>query len=394
MRLTANRPKIGAKQVTRLRQDGQQWIARADFQLEVTGGTADQFYIEAPDGWKEPYSVDPSAAIKVVEIPGENRQLVVQPKTAVRGEYRFGISGALEVRPGEPPAAPDILLHKTGEYSRWLVLPGQLKGQTISWETRGLRPAELPEGLASDKDQKDSFTYQIVNQTPRAALRARTVLPDSASVGLADICMAWQADGLCSGRATFDLQPGGQMFCPLNLPDGYELVHLSIDGQPVAPFSLGPGKWKCPLISQRLPQSVDVVFRGVLSDPLRSGPREFSAPSLGNLPVTQTMWTILGPPSLVPECGKDAKTATPDQQQLLRFRNAVAMIASAEDLLPSDDAEETLRWYQIRRRSLTAARSALQNQLAAAATPSRSKKYKRISKQSIKTRPNLPSGPA
>jgi hypothetical protein len=377
VRLTPNRPKIAAMQVTRLHQHGQQWTASADFHVDVIEGVADQFCVEASDQWKGPYSVDPPAPIKIVEIPGETRQIIVQPKAAVRGRYRFTVSGALEVPPGQAPAPPDMLLCRTQDYSRWLALPRQSKGQPISWETRGLVPSALPGELATDQDESDEFTYQVVSQTPRAVLRAQAAQPGSARVNVADIRLAWQADGLCYGAAEFDLLPGGHAFCPLSLPDGYELVHVAIDGRSVAPASLSPGKWKLPLMSERLPQCVEVAFRGVLSQAAGSGPRQFSAPTLGDLPVTQTLWTIAGPPSLVPQYGEGAKAAACAEQQLLRLRSAAAIIALAENLLPSDDAEEVRNWYQSRCRGFLAARVALLDQVAESGDLKSSQRIKR-----------------
>ena len=203
--------------------DGQKWMAQADFLLDVTDGVADQFWIEAPKSWKEPYAIDPPATVKIVEIPGETRQLMVQPKSAVQGEYRFSIGGALEIEPGQPLAAPEILLSKTEKYSRWLVLPQQFKGQPADWETRGLRPAELPAQLAARQDGKDNFAYEIIGETPKAVLHAQAAAPGSAKVHLADVQLAWQADGACHGTAVFDLEPGGQTFCPLESARGMRI---------------------------------------------------------------------------------------------------------------------------------------------------------------------------
>ncbi len=364
VRLRANRPSLDAKQVTRMYFDGQKWMAQADFLLDASDGLADQFWIKAPKSWKEPYAIEPPATVKTREIPGETRQLIVQPRSAVHGVYRFSISGPLEIEPGQVPLAPDILLSKAEKYSRWLVLPKQLKGQPADWETRGLHPAELPAPLATPQDGKDNFTFEIVGETPKAALRTRTAAPGSAKVFLADVQLAWQADGACHCTAAFDLEPGGQKFCPLNLPTGYELIHADIDGQPTAPIPKGSGKWKLPLASERLPQRIEVVFRGMLADPLGYGPRDLTAPWLGDLPVEETLWTISCPPSLIFQTGNDGKTATPTGQQRIRFRNAAATIASAENQLSPDDAEETLRWYQVRCRYLTSALSALQRELA------------------------------
>ena len=306
---TANKPNFDAKQVTRLYPKGQQWIVQTDFQIDVKDGLADQFLINVPDSWKEPYSIDPPATLKTLEISGESKQLLVQPRSAVRGKYNFSIAGFLDIEPGESPAAPDIVLLKTNIYSRWLLLPRQVKGQIMGWETRGLRPAELPASLATPADQKDYLFLEIVGDAPQAMLRAPAALPGPARVNRAGIQLAWQQDGLCHGTASFDLDPGGRTFCPLNLPQGYELVHAAIDGQPITPFPLGSGKWKLPLASESSQQLIEVIFRGELSEPLRSGPRDLSAPSLGDLPVTETTWTALSPPSLIPQTGNDEKTS-------------------------------------------------------------------------------------
>ncbi|MGA2797845.1 MAG: hypothetical protein ABSE63_09720, partial [Thermoguttaceae bacterium] len=364
VRLSANRPKIDATQVTRMYFDGQKWMAQADFLLDVTNGAADQFWIEAPKSWKEPYVIDPPATVKIVEIPGETRRLMVQPKSAARGEYRFSIGGALEIEHGQSPAAPEIRLQKTEKYSRWLVLPRQFKGQAADWETCGLRPGELPAPLAALQDGKGNFAYEIMGETPKAVLHAQAAAPGSAKVRLADVQLAWQADGAYHGTAVFDLEPGGQTFCPINLPEGCELVHAAIDGQPAVPIPNGAGKWKLPLASERLPQRVEVVFRGVLADSLRSGPRDLTAPGLADLPVGRTLWTVSIPPPLIVQSGKDENTTTWDGQQWIRIRNAAEIIASAENLLLSDDVEETLRWYQVRARYLYSALSALQHKLA------------------------------
>jgi hypothetical protein len=362
VRLRVNRPDIQARQVTRLHQAQRQWIAKTDFQLAISEGVVDQFWIEIPDSWKEPFTIDPPATVKVVQGSGE-RRLLVQPRFAVAGPYHFSVAGALEFKPGAAPSAPDIYLRKTKEYARWLVLPRQLNDQPVGWETHGLRPARLPAAMATPGEEKNNFVYECINERFSATLRSQTVLPGSAKVRLADIRLAWQADGLWRGVAMFDLEPGANNFCSLLMPEESELVFVDIDGLVVSPLQLGPGSWQLPLVSERLPQRISVVFKGGFNDPMHGGLKKFSAPSLGDLPVGDTLWTISSPPSLRPEIGKDKKTATLCDQQWIRLRNTAATITSAAELLQLDDAEETLRWYQLQARYLTEARSSLQNQL-------------------------------
>ncbi len=142
------------------------------------------------------------------------------------------------------------------------------------------------------------------------------------------------------------------------------MVHAAVDGQPAAPIPNGPGKWKLPLVSERLPQRIEVVFRGVLANPLDYGLRDLTAPGLGDLPVSRTLWTVSIPPPLIFQSGKDGNTVTLNRQQWIRFCNAAETIASAENFLLLDDAEETLHWYQARSRYLYSALSALQGELA------------------------------
>ena len=127
VRITANRPSINATQVTGVYFDGQKWMAHADFLLDVSNGLADEFWIEAPKSSKEPFAIDPPATVKIVEIPGEIRQLIVQPNSAVRGEYRFSIGGALEIEPGQSPAAPIFACKKRKKIRAGLFCRGNLK---------------------------------------------------------------------------------------------------------------------------------------------------------------------------------------------------------------------------------------------------------------------------
>ena len=232
-----------------------------------------------------------------------------------------------------------------------------------------ISPAELPAELAAPQDANDNFTYEIVGEMPKAALRAHAAASGSAKVYLADVQLAWQADGACRGAAAFDLEPGGKKSCPLNLPNGCELVHADIDGRAAAPIPNGPGKWNLPLVSARLPQRVEIVFRSKLADPLGCGRRDLAAPFLGDLSVAQTLWTVSCAPSLMFQTGRDEKAMTLAAQERIRFRVASAMIASAEKQLSPEDAEETLRWYQARTRRLYSALSAVRFELAFMSDP-------------------------
>jgi hypothetical protein len=177
-------------------------------------------------------------------------------------------------------------------------------------------------------------------------------------VGLADIQVAWQTDGAWRGVATFDLTPGGTSICPLELPPGCELVAATVDGLPIQPQSPKQGGWRLNLNSDRLPQRVAVVYRGTIAAADRPGPHEFLAPTLGEIPVAHTLWTVAGPTRYAAgECPEIESTGVLDQQWI-RFRQIAGLIEKSAGLL-SEDNEETRRWYQLRARYWASARAAV-----------------------------------
>ena len=66
------------------------------------------------------------------------------------------------------------------------------------------------------------------------------------------------------------------------------------------------GEWRLNLNSDRLPQRVAVVYRGTIAAADRPGTHEFAAPTLGEIPVAQTLWTVAGPSRFSPgECREE-----------------------------------------------------------------------------------------
>ena len=55
--------------------------------------------------------------------------------------------------------------------------------------------------------------------------------------------------------------------------------------------------WRLPLSSPSRPQRVEVVFRGSSSEMSATNRLHFQAPTLGDMPVRKTLWTVLLPPS-------------------------------------------------------------------------------------------------
>jgi len=202
--VTPNRPKVRAEQVTWLHHDGQSWQTEVAYRIRANGGLVDELRIEVPAS----LVVLPTASLKVIDNPGERRQLVFQPPAAIEGEFQFSIPGSMAVSLGERVQAPAITLKKVGELKQFLALPGEIKEQPIAWETLGLKAGKLPDGFVAPPGVRSPVVYEVAEEPYQAILRTPDENRGVARVRLADIRITWHADQSFRGLATFDLEPG------------------------------------------------------------------------------------------------------------------------------------------------------------------------------------------
>ncbi|HET6880336.1 MAG TPA: hypothetical protein VFI31_09285, partial [Pirellulales bacterium] len=147
--------------------------------------------------------------------------------------------------------------------------------------------------------------------------------------------------GPLSGAAAFDLEPGGNVACPLSLAPGWQLVQVQVGGMEAVPVAAGPGKWRVPLHSARLPQRVEVAF--TFAGGPTPGALALPIVELDGWPVEETLLTIQSPANTrvqIPVSLADHGAC------------AQARLASAEELsnLPAETAvttatEELTAWY-------------------------------------------------
>ncbi len=122
-----------------------------------------------------------------------------------------------------------------------------------------------------------------------------------AFVRLADVAIARQTSGHWCGAATLDVEPGGAEQLDLRLPGGCELIQASIEDVPAMPKPIGDGVWRLALASPQLRQRVGVIYRGVVPATGGRGRLRFESPTIGDLPVRQTLWTVFLPSSWTAE---------------------------------------------------------------------------------------------
>ncbi|MHB9045984.1 MAG: hypothetical protein ACYC35_08595 [Pirellulales bacterium] len=359
--LSPNEPQTTAVELIAPRREGKSWWLDVDCRLQVTGGTLDALRFEIPSSWSGPFDVSPAATAEVVRIADENRsELVVRPRLAIENAGRITIRGRLTVAPEERTSVPGITLLGVRSLQRFLALPTRFGLQRVSWETRDLEPVRLPQGLGPERLRPGAFqAYRVVGDRFQAALKLVERASASPRVSLADVHVAWQADGTLSGVAIFDLEPAGSTTCPLVLPAGCRLVQAFVSGLPAQAAPDGETRWRLPLGSDRLPQRIEVVFAGTAPEEAFGwGQLKVESPALGDLPVERTLWTVAGPSGH--PCGEaeGAEAVAPTVLAMLRLKNVAAVIERAADRAAEEPAEDILRWYRPWARRLAAAEDA------------------------------------
>ncbi|HEX7450327.1 MAG TPA: hypothetical protein VF306_22395 [Pirellulales bacterium] len=354
--IAPNDPRIdSATQLVSLKLLDQAWTAACDLWFTVEGGSLDALRFELPPNWHGPFEVTPAAAVEVYDQPGrKGKQLVVRPRSPWQGPTSLRIEAALKSSPGEPIAAPDIV-PQLPEVERFVALPVQVGLEAVSWDTARLVAAPPPERLADAGMSSEKFhVYRAVGENPQALLAAARQANDVARVRLADISVA-SDDGVWRAVAAFDLEPGGQTTCPLQLSPDWQLLEVWIEGVPAAPPTTSETEWRLPLHSTRLPQRIEVMAVGPAGVPW---PPQRPPVRLGDLPVQETLWTVAAPPGLELATHEAAELCDVERCELARADSLAALIDLPQEIVATTPADELTAWLRPWARRLLAARQA------------------------------------
>ncbi len=378
LRLSPNRPQVRVDQTVAIHREKETWRAEAELRLQVTGGVADDIRMEVPGSWIGPFVVDPPASLRVLDLPDRTRRkLVVYPRAAIDGQCRLRISSPMGA-PTERTGVGVVAVDGAEAGDTVLVLPSQAESGPVHWEMQGLTPAPLPAEYVSPPGGGDSpAAYRVVRQPFHAAIKPADRPFGDAEVALADVSIAWQADGAWHGVAAFDLDPARLGTCTIRLAPECRLIQISVGDLPAACTLVDDHTWQVSLGGSGLPERIEVLFGGMDPGAAVSGVRQFRAPEILGLPVLETLWTVRGPRRFEGELGGDAVAADAAAVELIRLRTVTESIEQAvetADLPPLDPGvgeggpldEETARWYGASLRRWTASQNRLRRLLAAA----------------------------
>ncbi|MEX0938068.1 MAG: hypothetical protein WDZ59_09425 [Pirellulales bacterium] len=376
--ISPNRPQTSAATATALRFTGGRWQAEWICRLNIAEGVLDHVRLNVPTWWgssdASAYTVEPAASVHVVNLPGNNRrQLTIRPRSPIGEQRLVRVRAAVSLTPTQRVRVPRVELQSIDNVEQYVVLPTQSDLQQVSWDTRGLRAAELPDHLGTERNANRTV-YQVLDGQYQAVLQS-TPPPTVAQIRLADVRAAVQADGSYQGVATFDLEPAGRASCVLELPEGGRLICATVAGLPATLEPVDPQRWRMMLGPQSLPQRVEVVFAldrtGVAELPGRlrlHAPRLLSADQQGKsaaIEVERTLWTVHNPASAGSGQTADAQPISRLRQSVLRLESTASLIELAAETAADQPADVIRRWYVPWSRRLELARMEVAREAAA-----------------------------
>jgi hypothetical protein len=292
-----NNPKVQIKSVTSIAADADKsWSVQFDCFVNVGRGRVDALRFDVPDDWTGLLIIEPPFRSKLVaSAAGSPRRLVVRPDESIRGRLKFTIRG--KIAPSQAAALRVPLLRPRGAAtaSEFVRLPTLVEEQPIVWNRRGLAPTTLPEELSITADFSMTI-YRIAGGEPQAVLQA----PDQAAgilrASLANVYVAWRADGSCRGLMLADVRPAGASHCLVEMPEPLALEAVRVDGRLIAAGRQSEKTWRVALPSRWRPQRLELLF----SAPKESINVERSrirlvAPTIEGAAVGRTLWTIFSP---------------------------------------------------------------------------------------------------
>lgn len=353
-----NEPEITGKEIVRLSVNDGVWYARWECRFEIANGLLEEVTVAASANWGNQFQASSGTKMRVEPAQGTRRELCIRPKQPVKEHWWAWVSGKLQQGVGERVSVPDIGVKGIRGLSRFVILPRQVDGLAMDWQVQGLQPVSLAQVAPELAPEQSSLAaFRVVNRPFSAELPELAVSWGEGRVGLAEYAVEWQESGLVGGVARFDIDPGTRRFCEIHFPDSTRPLLIEVNGGQ-APLTelLEPGVLRIPLGAPGISQRVEIVFESPLAQPLR-GKLELMAPSIDELPVEQTLWTVAMPAGRMVDASQAGEKTTGWQVALARLESLGRLVERATTAA-GDDSADTVGWYRHWLRLWNAARDA------------------------------------
>jgi hypothetical protein len=310
------------------------WFADAELTLEIKSGIVDELRLALPAAWSETLVITPAINHEIVGSDAD-RVLVLRLPNSFRKKIRVHIRCQSQRPTVALSDVPLLKILNKSQVDQLFVLPGKRGAEIISWATTGLQP--IPNLPSQDPQLQDdeSTTYKVEGPRATAVVHNLGRPGGTPRVQLADIKVAWNHDRTCYGVVAFDVTPMQLTECILEVPPRLSIAHVNVAGVPVTLQAARDRRLRIPLGPDQLPQRIDVVFFGRIGSSFAIPGETLSAPTLANLPVDQTLWTVHGPVGThLDKALLEHTLSDVAQHARLRARSATLALEIAEMLRP------------------------------------------------------------
>ncbi len=328
-----NRPQVTGQIVTQLTfGNNDRLVSESQVALTVKAGSVEEIRLAVPGGWSGPLTITPPTAYEI-QGTGDTRVMVIRRGRPTRKQINLRVRCESLDSDTSSSEVPLLRLLNENQARHYLILPGKRNDELISWETTGLK--QIPK-LPNQGGLPDEATlYEVEGGRVTAVVHHVGRLGGTPQVQLADIHVAWNDDRTYYGVGSFDIIPRQLTEVMLIVPSRLEIAHVEVAGIPVTLRTESGTRHWVPLGPDQLPQRVDVVFSGSS----QSGSPRFGetilAPTLADLPVEQTLWTIHCPVgSVLKETLLEHTLSTAEEQATARAESASVALQMGERLTP------------------------------------------------------------
>jgi len=297
--ITPNHPRIRSTQLSSIALESGGWQGRVEYRCAVTDGSLDAVRFKLPPEWIGPFETTPATIATAIEVQGDERRLVVRPKAAIEGEFRFSVRGPIRAPTNERFTLPTLLAAAKEEDAEFVLLPVNVQSQHVGWQVVGLRPEQLPEDAFPSPLVEAHESYRVIEPTAAARLQKRGTSGGEARILRGDVQIAWGDNCATRGVVRFDVQPAGQAETMLQTPPETQILELRVAGMLVtglrAKGQAGEASWRVPIDSSAATQTVEVAFVGPVAEQSLLGDVQLSTPWLTGLTVERTSWSVFAP---------------------------------------------------------------------------------------------------
>jgi hypothetical protein len=325
--------------------DSAEWVAMLRY--DVVGGALEVIHLRMPASWAAAATLHFSGGGHqlTTETRGQNALWTITPERPVWGSQRLVIRSSRPLGAEREIVHPEISPLGDGAVDAALAVVNAT-GHPLTIE----KPVGLERVDYSSRFQIRGFAdetgtpigaFRVVEESPilRVSLPRDAAWtgdsPDgSARLAFADVTVVVMPDHSSMGRAMYEPMQGSGSFLSFELPEGSELLWVTIDSNPVIPVRLKSGVWSIALEDRRQPHVGVIWRRGPTDRSSRGSTWSIGLPSAGQGTATNLV-TVYAPAGF--SVLGDARGLRPASMARLEMARADWLARSINEYIPKFD---------------------------------------------------------